>query len=164
MLIPNAHDHWTIDGDIAFGMTPGGSTPITARDAPICLHRGDKEWGETHINARHGHWLARLGMSAPALVWQKCQQSGTIYGAETPSKLTISMQIAPSALMVLRFVRQKGFFTVVTLYNRNRAVDGARLGCYVGVKAANANPVFALGTKGTPSIVVKRSKRSLLMT
>lgn len=154
-------DYWTVDGSHCFGIIPGGLTPITQLDMPIWLHHGTDEWGAKHILKKHGHWLTKIKMNAPELVWHKCQQTGIVHDTSSTSKFTIAMEIAPSALMVLRFVKKDDLFTVVTFYYRDRSPEGTMLGRYVGVKATNPNPVFDLVAKPQPTIIVKPPRRKI---
>lgn len=155
-------DFWTVDGERNFGIMPAGLTPITADSVPILLHRGDAAWGETHIRCGHQPWLNKLKMTAPQLVWMKCQQSGQLFDPQdSRHKFTIALTVAPTALLVLRFVQKDGIFTVVTLYNRNRPPGGILIGRYVGQKSPNQSPKFALQPKAKAQIIIKQKSRTL---
>lgn len=154
---PHANDRWEVNGcaDLGFLNTAHLSASYPAEHLPIRLARGFHDhgknvgWGEAHVLARHGGWVARVAaamrkepMPVAELVWLKLQETGSIYEAEKSSKTKLALTVGHSALMVLQYVRE-GFFSVTTLYAVPH-LDGRRVGRYVGKKQRAARPVCEL--------------------
>jgi len=158
----HADDQWLVDGQPSFGVIPGGILEAAPNDTPIFLYRGDATYGALHIRSGHGHWVNRQGLSVPELVWRKCQQTGSMYSTDQRHKLNIALTLSPSALMVLRYIQAKGHFSVVTLYFRERDLDGEFLGRYQPIKWTSSPPTFSLKPYQRPEIIFKK-KRTLII-
>lgn len=130
------HDLWLVDGSKDFAWFPGGIVPEFPIDLPIRLHVGDNLFGDVHITKKHGHWVSKVGLPVPELVWKKLQTGGFIYSAEKEQRLNFSLRISPDSLMVLdwRSVKAEAYFSVVTLYAHPSKVDGMVLGRYRPIK------------------------------
>jgi len=129
------NDVWLVDGSPDFAIFPANIISEIEADIPIWLKVGDKYFGETHIRTKHGHWVNMNKKTVPELVHFKLGQSGSIYCAETNSKLKISLSITPAALLVLELITSniEPHLSVTTLYaHPNRQPDGQRLGRYRG--------------------------------
>lgn len=156
--MPHEKDQWLANGCADFGFIVGGTLERVEDDAPIRLFHGDAGYGAHHIRARHGHWVKRWNMDVPALVWLKCQQRGKIYTApDEPRKLMLSLMLSPTSLLVLRYIREAHFFTVVTLYHRSQQIDGDLVGVYAP-NASTQTPIFTLNPYTPPEVVVKRKR------
>ena len=46
------YEFWTVDGSPSIGTFPAGVLAFLAEDTPICLQRGNAEWGSTHMVLR----------------------------------------------------------------------------------------------------------------
>lgn len=145
----SADDFWTVNGSRTFGIMPGRLIE-SKTDLPICLQRGTPIWGSVHIERKHRVWLRmhRKGDDAvPWLIWQKCQQSGTVWTTESSSKYKVMMQLRPSALLVFGVETPStgtDYLKVITLYPRDGSLDGTIVGRYVGQKWRGPNPTFAI--------------------
>lgn len=158
----DARDFWTLNGSRTFGIFPGGILDKAPNDTPIYLQRGNRATGATHIQHTHGAWLKKLAMSVPEVVWRKCQQPGQIFNTEEANKLKVLIYLAPSALLVARYVNaDKPFFTVVTVYFHEGALDGIRLGRFPGRKQPEERPIFALEEAKKIEVIYKK-RRSIL--
>ena len=147
------------------GIFPVGALAFLAEDTPICLQRGNAEWGSTHIENRHGHWLKKNNVSAAEMVWLKCQHTGTIYTTERHDKYKINLILHPAALMVLRFIPgHSPYLRVLTIYNHQGTLDGQSLGRFIGRRwtGAGAKPTFALPVPAGVAITVRPKKRVLI--
>ncbi len=130
---PSPKDCWLVDGSPNFGIFPAGL--LAQIDAPtsIWLKVGNVAFGETHINERHGHWVARQLKTVPQLVFEKLGQPGHIYCTESEKKVKVSLRIAPSSLLVLELVRaSEVHFSVTSLYAHPAQLDGQVMGRYRG--------------------------------
>lgn len=146
---------WTVDQSRQFGLFPGSLLGLAA-ELPICLQRGvEAAWGETHIWKRHGSWVARhtVKVNDPYekvawLVWQKLQQSGSIWTADGNHKRKFLLPLSPAALMVLQYnPGTDAFMGVTSLVPNDGNVDGTNLGRYQGIRAtAKHLPVFRAPT------------------
>ena len=161
ILIKTArYDFWMANGSPNFGVIVGGVQGITDEDAPICLQRGDLTFGAHHIDTKHGHWVKSLKSTAPELVWRKCRHSGSIYSTEEAEKGKIWMPISPAALLVLRYVPNKNFWTVVSLYFHEGKLDGEKIGHYSDSMAAPAAaPEFSIKELPKPPTITVKPKR-----
>lgn len=156
-------DQWLVNGQPAFGYVPGGLIEACATTAPIYLFHGDAAQGAHHIATKHGHWVQKNGGSVPELVWKKCHQSGkAFFNDDEARKLNLSLQLSPSALLVLRYEPAKHFFNVVTLYYREQAVDGDFIGRFVPERWEGGQPQFSLQFFAPPVVIVKK-KRALVL-
>lgn len=155
------YDFWMADGSADFGVIVGGVKGITDLDAPIRLQRGDLTFGAIHIETKHGHWVkTQLKTTAPALVWQKCRQSGSIYSTEEAEKGKVWMPLSPAALMLLGYVPNKNFWTVVSLYFHEGKLDGEKIGHYSDSMAAPAAaPEFSIKELPKPPTITVKPKR-----
>jgi hypothetical protein len=128
------HDLWLVDASPDFAIFPANIIPSISIDTPIWLKVGSKQFGETHIREKHGHWVSKQGKTVPELVYFKLGQSGPIYCTESHSKLKISLSITPAALLVLDYndTHAVPHFSVTTLYNHPHALDGQSIGRYKG--------------------------------
>ncbi|HTQ35438.1 MAG TPA: hypothetical protein VMH77_00225 [Steroidobacteraceae bacterium] len=154
------YNFWLANGSPDFGLISGGVTGITDQTFPIRLQRGDLTFGATHIEQKHANWVRLQGLAAPELVWRKCCQPGLIYTSEEPEKGKIWMPISPAALMLLRFRPREQFWTVVTLYFHEGALDGELVGKYQDTLAARpAALVFTIRDLPTaPKIFYKKRR------
>lgn len=124
-------DRWRVDGDQNFAWFPENLLPQVQVSIPIRLHIGNASFGQVHIEKRHGHWLRRLNTTATLLVWQQLQKTGLVYASDKAGALKLNFCMSPQSLMVLE-LREKPepYFSVVTLYEYQRRVDGQYLGRY----------------------------------
>lgn len=136
------YDFWLIDGSSDFAVIPANIIPEITESTPIRLQNGHAGFGALHIKKRHGHWVLKNEPSGcvATITHRKLSQVGTLYSTEEKGKLSIAMRMAPQAFMVLR--HEKTFFTVVTLYFKQSAIDGSKIGRYLGGEWAR-NPVRA---------------------
>ena len=153
------YDLWMADGSSSFGIiqpVPG----ITTEAAAICLQRGDAGFGACHIETRHAQWVKNQGCCAPELVWRKFRQSGKIWSTEETGKYKIWLPLTPAALLVLRYVESKNFWTVITLYLLQGSLDGQPVGTYSdSMKSSKGTPTFTIAALPTqPSVTVKRRR------
>jgi hypothetical protein len=168
MTILQAHaspeGFWTADGSIALGTFPGGVLEQIPEDIPICLQRGNAEWGQIHIDRKHGHWLKKHHMSAAQMVWLKCQHTGTVYGTEgVGSKFKINLVLHPQALMVLRHMTgQRPYFRVISIYLKTDSIDGENLGRFVGKAWAGDTPTFEPPPEPKATSVIYKKKRLII--
>jgi len=84
---------------------------------PICLQRGNQTWGVTHMEQRHGRWLAEHNVRPVMLLWKKCRELGVIYATEERFKFKIQFLRQPVCLLVIRYIPRKKFFTAATMYD-----------------------------------------------
>lgn len=155
------YDCWLANGSPDFGVIKGGIPGIAEADAPIRLQRGDNWFGATHIALRHRHWVEKQKATVPALVWQKCRQPGHLYSAEEPSKGKIWLPVIPSALMLLRYIPARNFWSVITLYFHEGALDGEYLGRYSdGLEAPDTDPKFTIAEPRQQPKITYRRKRT----
>lgn len=126
---------WLADESPDFSIFPGGFIADLDDPVPIRLKVGNIAYGETHIGARHGHWVKRTGLTVPELVYEKLGHSGPVYNTESGSKLKISLRLSPSALLVLELIeRGTMHFSVTSLYAHPAQLDGVVIGRYPGRK------------------------------
>lgn len=100
--------------------------------SPVRLQRGNPSWGAIHIAQKHAIWLNKNKLEVQEMIWLKLQHAGTIYNSEENNKIKIDLRNNPPAMMVLRFIQELQFFTVVTLYPRTGRIDGVPIGRYPG--------------------------------
>jgi len=136
------HDFWLIDGNTDFAVIPANIIPGIDEATPIRLQNGHAAYGANHIIKRHGHWVTKNEPSGciATITHRKLSQVGTLYSTEEKGKTSIAMKMTPQAFMVLR--HEKTFFTVVTLYFKQGAIDGSKIGRYLGGEWAR-NPIKA---------------------
>jgi hypothetical protein len=135
-------DHWLVDGRHDFSVFPRGIVPDVSETTPIRLSVGDRSFGEVHITGKHEGLLKKNNMSTPELVYLKLADPGAVHCCEEKKKLKINLAIHPSALLILTLVERIGeipFFSVTTMYQKNRRVDGMRYGRYPGRLSAYKN-------------------------
>lgn len=154
------YDFWLVDDKPNFGTIPRGILPGVDTDAPIRLQRGNTDFGATHIQSKHWHWLEKNRHSAPSLVWTKLGQSGLFYSTEESEKLKLNLVQTPSALVVLRYrPGNDPFFSVVTVYPRNEKLDGTQIGRYQARPNSSAlAPQFSIKEYTVPSVVYKKKR------
>lgn len=129
-------DFWLADGSSDFGWLPPGLIDGFDESAPIRLHVGNKAFGQVHIDAKHGHWVARQKTTTPELVWSKLQNRAQIYEAIPMGRLAFSFRFAPSAIMIAEWRPSGCYFSVVTMYiHPSRTIDGRHLGRYKPISA-----------------------------
>ena len=123
---------WLIDNHTDFAVIPAGTLVGFAGDMPIRLPMGDTKYGAVHILKRHGHWVKKQQQDGcvATLVHRKLSQTGRIFTAESPDKLTLMMRVGPEAFMVLKVMT--GFLSITTLYLRPRQTEGVELARYLG--------------------------------
>jgi hypothetical protein len=123
---------WLINGHPDFSIIPAGVLADFPADTPIRLPAGDKKYGAIHIGDKHGHWVKKHQPNGcvATLVHRKLSQPGKIFTTESSDKLSLMMRLAPEAFMVLKVM--DGFFSVTTLYLKNRSIDDQELGRYSG--------------------------------
>jgi hypothetical protein len=142
------HDRWLVNGSPDFGVIPGGTIASCVEDTPIHLFRGDTEWGWTHITHKHGQQrLFKYLGSVEELVWLKCSEHGDIHSViEHPDKLTITITVAPTAFLVLKYNVDSAVSP-----SRRCTADGSRIPRPSSVVTAvrSANP-GDLSTRGFP--------------
>jgi hypothetical protein len=135
------YDFWLVNGQTNFAVIPPNIIPadnIEGFDSscavPIRLQNGKKpSFGYEHILFKHGNWAKKLASSIPELIYIKLGQSGDIYLTEHKKKVKILLRVSPSALMVLNYIENGHFFSVITLYDqRNSQLDGDKIGRYLG--------------------------------
>ena len=150
---PSKYDFWTVNGSQSFGVFPASTIPGIAHELPIRLQRGTIEWGSTHVEKKHGHWLLKHKVNVGEMLWKKTQQVGTIYATETEDKTKISLTFFPTALLILRLIRgDSPYLRVVTIYEHPKeALDGEQIGRFVGTKH-----------EGTPSIIAPVQRETLV--
>ncbi|MDR5751289.1 MULTISPECIES: hypothetical protein [unclassified Caballeronia] len=151
MAAAGARDFWTVNGSRDFGFIPAGLTPTAAEATPVRLQRGDAQalWGYDHIWADHAPWVRNTGLSIPMLLLTKLSQPGAVYGSEVSSKFKVGIQLAPQAVLILKYSGgAEPFFGVTSLYLRRTKLDGDFIGRFRGCSHAQAllkaNPVFEL--------------------
>ena len=157
----NKHDFYAApNGSFDLATMPGGVVDFSPNHTPIRLQRGDGGFGAHHIAAKHGVWLDRHKKTVTEMVWEKLQQPGLIYTTEDASKLKVTMRFPPPALLLLRHISSaQPFFTVVSLYLLEGAVDGEPLGQYP-TSGQTQMPAFSLPPpKPVPIITTKKPKK-----
>ena len=147
-------------------MFPGGLLDFVPAPIPIRLQRGNRSWGCEHIAAKHAPWLSLHKVDAPAMVFKKLQGTGRIYTSEEDDKLKIALRIAPSAVVILRFIKSEAaYFRVVTCYALQRIVDGTEVGRYQGIANLKGGPVPAFTIEDPPPatiVTVRHARRRQL--
>lgn len=128
----NPYDFWLIDSERNWAVIPAGTIDGFGVDIPICLQAGSSKWGKSHIEKRHGHWLTQRNKTVCELLHTKLGQPGAFYSSEEGNKIKLIMRVAPDALIVLRHIekRDEEFFTVTTMYQIPRHIDGSEIGRY----------------------------------
>jgi hypothetical protein len=138
---------WTVDGSTDFGIMPAGIIPGVSGPVPIKFQSGNRKWGAMHIQERHGTWLQKYTHTPASMVHAKLAQSGSVFTTEEADKTKVSLTLSPSALLILRYIPQFQFLTVVSVYAKAGKLDGTYLGRYKGppgpVAALRPVPVFA---------------------
>jgi hypothetical protein len=139
------HDLWLVNGSPVFGTIPTGLIAAAPFEAPIYLFRGNPDWGWTHISQKHGRQrLFKYEGSVEELVWAKCSQHGDIHVVrDNPRKLTITITVAPTAFMALRYLPDFQCFSIVTMYSRRVPNPERVIGRYVGPQRLPGRPIFA---------------------
>ena len=128
----NPYDFWLVDDERDWAVIPSGTIAGFNVDIPICLQAGTSKWGKSHIEKRHGYWLKQRKKTVCELLDTKLSQPGAFYSSEEGSKIKLVMRVAPDALIVLRLIekRDEEFFTVTTMYQVPREIDGSEIGRY----------------------------------
>lgn len=132
-------DHWLVDGRADFSIFPSGIVADVNVATPIRLSVGHLGFGEVHISHKHKPVLLKHKLSAPEFVYMKLAHSGVVHCCEERDKLKINLTIHPAALIVLTLIEPSGkepFFSVTTIYQQNRKLDGDKIGRYPGRVAA----------------------------
>lgn len=139
---PGKDRFWLIDGHPNFATIPGGVIARYPEGVPIRLPHGDSKYGAVHILNGHERWVRKHQPDGcvATLVHRKLSQTGRLYTAESPNKLTMAMRMAPDAFMVLKLMDD--FLSITTLYLRQRALEGNDIGRYLGYLWAHS-PVKA---------------------
>jgi hypothetical protein len=152
---PSPNDFWTVNGSRSFGVFPPMILPGISVELPICLQRGTVEWGSTHVERKHGHWLRKHNVNVGEMLWKKAQQVGAVYTTEDDDKTKISLTFFPTALLLLRLVEGVApYLRVVTLYEHPKeALDGKQIGRFVGTRQ-----------EGTPIIVAPAQREIRVST
>lgn len=136
---------WTVNGSSTFGVMPGDIINGVSEPIPIKLQVGNRYWGVTHIETKHRHWLEINNHTAASMVYRKLSDAGAVYTTEEDDKSKVNLTLNPSAILILRYIPQQKFLTVVSIYNRRDAIDGTFLGRYLGSGA------FGRGQVPTPT-------------
>ena len=154
------HDRWTANGSVQFGSIPANVLPGVP-SLPICLEHGGANYGATHIRQRHLAWLQKAGWDVAEAVWRACQTNGAIYTSEEADKLKIQIVLPPNALLVLRYKPGKSpFFSVITLYSHEGALDGQRVCAFPGSHWKTL-PVFDLAPPAPPPTIIYKKARAV---
>jgi hypothetical protein len=125
------HDFWLVDGNPDLGHMPTNIEGIES--LPIRLKIGNVRYGQLHIDVRHGVWLSQKKETACSMVHKKLQQTGKIYITESDGKLKIHLSLSPNALLLLHLHEWKDekYYSVISIYPNEGALDGDFLGRYV---------------------------------
>lgn len=128
----NLYDFWLVDAKKDWAIIPSGTIRGLNTDMPIRLQAGTFKWGKSHIEKKHGYWLKQQGKSVCELLHAKLGQPGAFYSSEEDDKVKLVMRVAPDALIILRQIetRYEEFFTVTTMYQVPRHIDGSEVGRY----------------------------------
>lgn len=113
--------NWLIDGLPNFSVIPANTISGITNDMPIRLQYGDGYFGSTHITARHGKWLQRYQPNGcvATFVHKKLSTSGKILLLEQEQKkIGLALTLSPSSALILS--KQKNFFSVTTIYYKNK--------------------------------------------
>lgn len=114
------------------------------QDTPIHLYRGTLGWGWDHIRHKHGHEkLFNYAATVEEMIWQQCGSNGDIHSSRDAGGLTVSITVAPTSFMVLRYMPPRGCFSITTMYSLRRGPNEPVLGQYVGQPRPPGRPVFA---------------------
>jgi len=127
------NDFWLLNGDPDLAVIPEGQIKGIYKPMPIRLAYGNpSKYGSTHIMDRHGVWVNKFqpNQCVATLVHLKLSQRGRAHATEDDNKMNLNLSIHPSGFMVLK--NFGNYFSVTTLYFRNRKVDGQFLGTYKG--------------------------------
>jgi hypothetical protein len=74
----------------------------------------------------------------------KCSEQGDIHSVTgSPDKLTITITVAPTAFMVLKYQPQMGCFSITTMYSRRKPNPEPVIGQYIGPARAPGRPIYA---------------------
>jgi hypothetical protein len=139
------HDQWLVNGSPIFGTIPGGLIGACPEPKPIHLFRGTNDWGWTHICNKHGQQrLFHFENSVEEMIWRKCADRGDIHQSIDPDGLTISITVAPTAFIVLKYQAQFDGFSITTMYSKRKQTPLPKLGDYAGFVAADGRPIFAI--------------------
>ena len=125
-------DFWLIDESPVMSMIPGNTIPGISVDTNIVLQVGNMSFGEQHILNRHGKWLHKHQPDGcvATFVHKKLSGSGKIVQLDE-SKTGLALTIHPSAALILKHFEDKNYFSVITIYYKERLV-GDEVGRYLG--------------------------------
>lgn len=109
------------------------------------LFRGTADWGWTHISHKHSKQrLFTYFGTVEELVWTKCSQQGDIHLDSTdPQKLTVTITVAPTAFMALKYIPKAKCYSIITVYSR-RKPNPEPVACkYQGPPRGPGRPIYA---------------------
>lgn len=142
--LEHQHDQWIVNGDPVFGVVPSGLIPACPRETPIHLYRGTLDWGWHHICHKHGEQrLFTFTDDVEQMIWTKCSERGNIHSSKDPQGLTISITVAPTAFMVLKYLPRIRCFSITTMYSLRKPNTEPVIGQYVGSARPQGRPVYA---------------------
>lgn len=129
---------WEINGSIDLAIVPKNTIEGMRYDTPIRLQngyaKGRKGFGYLHILKNHGHEFNRLKppLDVFGFLVKKLGQGGSFH-YQTDKRKGLYLAMLPSGLIVLEHVAngKDSFFTIITAYTTNRAIDGKSIGRYI---------------------------------
>lgn len=123
--------YYLLNESPVFAIIPRNKIKGIDQDMPIHLPYGNTTYGAQHILASHGKWVLDQEPSGcvATLVWKKLNQNGDIY-IENKGKITLSLKLAPSSLLILK--EQQGFLSITTMYGYDRTPHGQLIRKYMG--------------------------------
>ncbi|MGM7935658.1 hypothetical protein [Yersinia enterocolitica] len=132
------YDYWLIDGGKNFSVIPANTIPGIVTDMPIRLQVGDGRFGSTHITARHGKWMQKYQSDGcvATFVHKRLSTSGRIVLLDEENKIGLALTLTPNSSIILRNIGD--FFSVITIYYRQNALEGDLVGRYTGYKWATS--------------------------
>lgn len=128
----NKFDFWLIDNSPVLSVIPANTIQGISIDTKIVLQVGNKNFGETHISHRHGHWLRKHQTNGcvATFVHKKLSGSGRILRLDD-EKTGLALTVHPSAALILKHFEEYNYFSVTTIYYKER-LAGEEIGRYIG--------------------------------
>lgn len=156
---PYGEAYWTRNGSLAFGYLPAG--PLVGHEGhiPICLPKGDPEFGEIHVRTVHKGWLDANELSVPMMLARLLRSAGRVHSTEVDRKFAIETSGYSANVIVVKYRHDFRLFDVITIYDRRCQVDGQYLAPYFAAKERGEIDIFRLEEPPEPRVSRRRAKK-----